>query len=107
MSSCLTNTDNTAQNHGPTTSLYYRDPDGNQIETQVDNFDTLAEIDEFIKSPTFEENPIGVDFDPDELCKRIDSGESEESIKKRADVGPSDMDEVKAIMQRINAPVGA
>ena len=27
-------------NHGPTTSLYYKDPDGNQIELQVDNFPT-------------------------------------------------------------------
>jgi len=26
-----------AVNHGPTTSIYYQDPDGNQIETQVDN----------------------------------------------------------------------
>ncbi|ORX96466.1 Glyoxalase/Bleomycin resistance protein/Dihydroxybiphenyl dioxygenase [Clohesyomyces aquaticus] len=25
-------------NHGPTTSLYYRDPDGNKIEMQVDKF---------------------------------------------------------------------
>ena len=25
-------------NHGVTTSLYYADPDGNQVELQVDNF---------------------------------------------------------------------
>ena len=25
-------------NHGPTTSLYYRDPDGNGIELQIDSF---------------------------------------------------------------------
>lgn len=24
-------------NHGPTTSIYYRDPDGNRIELQIDN----------------------------------------------------------------------
>src|SRR5262245_42633780 len=26
--------------HGVTTSIYYRDPDGNFVEMQVDNFDT-------------------------------------------------------------------
>lgn len=40
-------------NHGPTTSIYYRDPDGNDIETQVDNFDTTAEADEFFASEAF------------------------------------------------------
>ncbi|KKY38181.1 putative glyoxalase bleomycin resistance protein dioxygenase [Diaporthe ampelina] len=28
-------------NHGPTTSMYYQDPDGNKTETQVDNFETV------------------------------------------------------------------
>ena len=27
-----------ATNHGPTTSVYYKDPDGNILETQVENF---------------------------------------------------------------------
>jgi catechol 2,3-dioxygenase-like lactoylglutathione lyase family enzyme len=26
-------------NYGPTTSIYYKDPDGNMIETRVDNFE--------------------------------------------------------------------
>src|SRR3546814_9050284 len=30
-------------NHGPTTSMYYADPDGNQIELQVDNYDQIEE----------------------------------------------------------------
>lgn len=42
---------NLFQNHGPTTSLYYRDPDGNQIETQVDNFETAEEATAFMNSP--------------------------------------------------------
>jgi len=29
-------------NHGPTTSMYYRDPDGNRVELQVDAFPTCA-----------------------------------------------------------------
>lgn len=43
-------------NHGPTTSIYYKDPDGNMIETQVDNFDTVEAADDFMKSKAFGEN---------------------------------------------------
>ncbi|KAK5213160.1 hypothetical protein LTR20_009280 [Exophiala xenobiotica] len=74
-------------NHGPTTSLYFRDPDGNELETQVDNFDTPQEATEFFASKEFEDNPIGVDFDPEELIERLRSGEDERSIKKRKNIG--------------------
>ena len=74
-------------NHGPTTSMYYRDPDGNEVETQVDNFDTVEETLAFMDGPEFGENPIGVDFDPEELMKRIHSGEDERAIKKRPHIG--------------------
>jgi hypothetical protein len=69
-------------NHGPTTSLYLRDPDGNELETQVDNFDTPQEATESFASKEFEDNPIGVDFDPEELIERLRSGEDERSIKR-------------------------
>jgi len=75
-------------NHGPTTSMYYHDPDGNDIETQVENFATLEEADAFMKSEAFAENPIGADFDPEVFVKRLESGEDEEVIKRREDVGP-------------------
>lgn len=75
-------------NHGTTTSLYYRDPDGNEIETQVDNFDDNAEATEYMTSPAFMENPFGVEFNPDDLVVRVRSGEDEKQIKKRPDVGP-------------------
>lgn len=74
-------------NHGPTTSMYYRDPDGNQVELQVENFDTVEESTKFFYSPEFQENPIGVDFDPDDLRKRLESGESEAELKKRPNIG--------------------
>jgi len=61
-------------NHGPTTSLYYKDPDNNSIELQIDNFETAAEVDEWMKGGTFEENPIGVVFDPDDLVARHKAG---------------------------------
>jgi catechol 2,3-dioxygenase-like lactoylglutathione lyase family enzyme len=78
-------------NHGPTTSMYYMDPDGNRLESQVDNFDNAEEATAFVKSASFRENPVGVDFDPEELAHRVRSGEDEASIKKRADIGPREI----------------
>ena len=62
-------------NHGPTTSMYYADPDGNNVELQIDNFETPDEATEFFESDTFAENPVGVLFDPDELVGRFEAGE--------------------------------
>ncbi|MGK0259927.1 MAG: catechol-2,3-dioxygenase [Candidatus Azotimanducaceae bacterium] len=67
-------------NHGPTTSLYYRDPDGNQIELQVDNFTTSEEVNKFVRSSTFLENPIGVEFNPQRLLERYENGDPIESL---------------------------
>ncbi|KAF7557126.1 hypothetical protein G7Z17_g934 [Cylindrodendrum hubeiense] len=75
-------------NHGPTTSIYYQDPDGNQLETQVDNFDTVEEASEFMTSPEYAENPLGADFDPTEMIAKLRNGEDERTIKKRANIGP-------------------
>src|ERR1051326_1633043 len=61
-------------NHGPTTSMYYRDPDGNRIELQIDNFATAAEGQAWMESPAFAQNPIGVEFDPDQLVKKFRAG---------------------------------
>ncbi|RDW77868.1 hypothetical protein BP5796_05720 [Coleophoma crateriformis] len=74
-------------NHGPTTSIYYSDLDGNQIETQVDNFDDMNDATIFMNSKLFDNNPIGYDFDPESLIERLQAGESEASIKKRIEVG--------------------
>jgi len=75
-------------NHGPTTSVYYEDPDGNQIETQVDNFDTIEDANAFMASKEFSENPIGADFDPEELIKKLEAGEDQNLLKKRKEIGP-------------------
>lgn len=61
-------------NHGPTTSMYYRDPDGNEIELQADNFETLEEASAYFESESFANNPIGVDFDPDLLLRKLREG---------------------------------
>jgi len=41
-------------NHGPTTSMYYVDPDGNRVELQIDNFATAEEGQAWMHSPAFE-----------------------------------------------------
>ena len=79
-------------NHGPTTSLYYRDPDANQIELQVDNYDTIEEATQFFYSADFKANPIGVDFDPEDLVKRVHSGEDHAQIKRRTVIGARGLD---------------
>jgi len=55
--------------------LYYADPDGNQIELQVDNFATPQESTAFIESESFARNPVGVPFDPDAFVERLRAGE--------------------------------
>src|SRR5882757_6678214 len=60
-------------NHGPTTSLYYHDPDKNRIELQVDNFADMTEATALMQEQ-FSINPVGVEFDPDELLARLLSG---------------------------------
>ena len=61
-------------NHGVTTSMYYRDPDNNRVELQIDNFATPAELDGYFQSRAFAENPVGVTYDPEELCRRYEAG---------------------------------
>ena len=75
-------------NHGPTTSIYYQDPDGNHLEMQVDNFDTSEEATEYMMSEEFDVEPVGYDFDPEDLVARLRSGEDHKSIKRRVGSGP-------------------
>ena len=72
-------------NHGPTTSMYYKDPDGNSIELQVDNLNK-EDASAFMNSEAFARDPIGVEFDPEVFVKRVGSGEDEAQIKRRPDL---------------------
>jgi len=62
-------------NHGVTTSMYYRDPDNNRVELQIDNFASAEECRAYFHSKAFAENPVGVTYDPEELCRRYETGE--------------------------------
>jgi catechol 2,3-dioxygenase-like lactoylglutathione lyase family enzyme len=61
-------------NHGPTTSLYYEDPDGIRLEFQTENFPTAEATADYFRGSAFAENPIGVTFDPDYLLERLRGG---------------------------------
>jgi catechol 2,3-dioxygenase-like lactoylglutathione lyase family enzyme len=82
-------------NHGPTTSLYYEDPDNNNIELQIDNYDSIEEATAFFYSAAFAENPVGVEFDPEDLLARLKAGEPEAELKRRPNVGPKGLSDIK------------
>jgi catechol-2,3-dioxygenase len=60
-------------NHGMTLSAYYRDPDGNQVETQIDSM-SMVDADTLMRSQSFFDNPIGVNVDFAELIARHRAG---------------------------------
>ena len=62
-------------NHGVTTSMYYHDPDHNQVELLVDNFATAVEGKAYMRRrSTTDKNPVGVGYDPEELAQRVRNG---------------------------------
>jgi catechol 2,3-dioxygenase-like lactoylglutathione lyase family enzyme len=60
--------------HGVTVSMYYADPDGNQIEFQVEVFGTAEEANAYMCDPGYGDNPIGVEFDPEDWLAQIRTG---------------------------------
>ena len=70
-------------NHGPSVSMYYKDPDGNGVELSVDTMPSAQAIDAWMRSGEFAANPIGVVFDPEELIARYVAGEPVERLMAR------------------------
>ena len=70
-------------NHGPTTSMYYKDPDGGGVELQVDNMPSVEAIDRWMRSGEFAANPIGIVFDPEEILARYRAGEPIDALTTR------------------------
>lgn len=90
-------------NHGPTTSIYYEDPDGNRFEFQVDNFASLEELKAFAETDVFLKNPIGVNFDPDYLLERLESGVAVAELLRQGSgirVGQKRVEGIKALNWR-------
>ncbi|MDF1732598.1 MAG: VOC family protein [Minwuia sp.] len=70
--------------HGFTLSMYYRDPDGNGLEFQVDLM-TPEQANDFMRTEAFAANPVGEVFDPDALVARYQSGEAVDDLIFRSD----------------------
>jgi catechol-2,3-dioxygenase len=60
--------------HGVTVSMYYADPDGNQMEFQVESYGSNEEANVFMAGPHFAANPIGVEYDPEVWLARLRAG---------------------------------
>jgi catechol-2,3-dioxygenase len=75
--------------HGVTISMYYADPDGNQMEFQVDAFGSSEEANSFMCGPINAANPIGVEYDPEDWLVRIRAGAPLSDFLNRRIHGPT------------------
>ena len=73
-----------AQSSGPAP-----DPDGNRIEFQVDSFASTEETNAYMLSEAFASDPIGVQFDPEELADQFRAGVPEARLLARPDGPPA------------------
>ena len=69
-----------AVHHGMSASLYYADPDGNQMEFTVEAFSNKAEGSAYFQSQQIAENPVGVEYDPEEWLTRLRGGVAETEL---------------------------
>jgi catechol-2,3-dioxygenase len=74
-----------AINHGPTISFYYEDPDGNDVELQVDRFEDPRDATAMMHSAAFRKNPLGVLVDRTALRAQLDAGLPLHEIMRRTD----------------------
>lgn len=69
--------------HGVTTSLYYRDPDRNFVELQVDNFETPEDATGYMRGAEYGADAVGVGFLPEKMLEALDAGVSPRVIQTR------------------------
>ncbi|MCX2929141.1 VOC family protein [Mycobacterium sp. CVI_P3] len=69
--------------HGITTSLYYRDPDGNLAELQIQNM-PAEEATQYLYGEECRLDPVGPSFDPDLMLAALRSGTSESELITRS-----------------------
>ncbi|MDQ1476413.1 MAG: hypothetical protein QOE30_2574 [Mycobacterium sp.] len=70
--------------HGPTTSIYYRDPDGNMVELQIDNFAAPEEATAYFQCEDYRADPFGPSFDPAAMVTALRAGIPESELITRA-----------------------
>ncbi|MFF7334994.1 VOC family protein [Streptomyces sp. NPDC008150] len=70
--------------HGVTTSLYYRDPDGNMVEMQIDRFEEPDDATAYMKGAEYRADSVGPAFDPEALLQARRAGATVEELSDRA-----------------------
>jgi catechol-2,3-dioxygenase len=70
-------------NHGPTISMYYRDPDLTKVELQYDVFPTPDDVEAFFASGAYDENFMGIIFDPEAMIRQFEAGTPIDEIVAR------------------------
>ena len=75
--------------HGPTVSIYYRDPDGNGVELQADRYATKEAPAAYFQTAAFRENPIGIVFDPEALVQAYEAGAPEAELLEMPEGPPA------------------
>ena len=70
-------------NHGFTTSIYYHDPDGNEVEIQVDNFKTRESMNAWFATGAFDRNFVGHRFDPEYMVERFRAGVPDDQVLQK------------------------
>lgn len=73
-------------NHHFTSSLYYRDPDGNEVEITCDNMPTKDQCVAFMATPEMAsamQPPLfGAEFDPEQLARLRKEGASDQDLAR-------------------------
>lgn len=90
--------------HGVTTSLYYRDPDGNTVELQIDNFAKPDDATAYMCGAEYATDPVGPSFDAQVMREALAGGATPDELTTRKwaiDAGPPIADP----MARLFAPV--
>ena len=67
-------------NHGFQFSLYYHDPDKNEVELGCDNFGSREEMNAWFENGQFAKNFFGYNFDPEDVWKMHTEGATPEAI---------------------------
>jgi len=69
--------------HGVTTSLYYRDPDGNSVELQIDNFADPDDATAYMSGTEYAADPVGPSFDPQVMRDALARGAAPAELMTR------------------------
>ena len=96
-----------ALDHGLTISLYYKDPEGNFVELQSDNFGDWKKSTEWMRtSPDFKANPIGTFFDPEKVSRAHASGRPFDALQPAIRAGEFLPDQIPSIGLPVSAAAG-